>query len=123
MAKKKRETKRKEIRKSLVEQLKNKGADIPAFMDQVEDYMRMWDQKEDLAASIPALKKIVEEIDAMPIAQKEAYFKMMLDTNKQILDTIKQQRDTNRQQLAMLKAMDITTDKVIRTDGDDSDDL
>ena len=48
----KRENLRKAVRKSLVEQLKAKGADIDLYKDQVNDYMMMWDLKEKLKDDI-----------------------------------------------------------------------
>lgn len=46
MAKKKRETIRKEVRKSLEKQLVAKGADIGLYADKIDDYMALWDLKE-----------------------------------------------------------------------------
>lgn len=43
---KKQETIRKDVRGSLISQLKSKGADIPLYTDKIEDYMALWDQKE-----------------------------------------------------------------------------
>lgn len=43
---KKQETIRKDVRGSLINQLKSKGADIPLYTDKIEDYMALWDQKE-----------------------------------------------------------------------------
>ena len=42
----------KEVRKDLLDQLKCRGADTPAFRDLVEDYMSLWLTKELLRADI-----------------------------------------------------------------------
>ena len=46
MAVKSQKTRRKEIKKSLIEQLRSRGSDIALFADQVDDYMQLWDLKE-----------------------------------------------------------------------------
>lgn len=46
MARKKKENIRKDVRKSLVNQLKAKGADIGLYTDKIDDYMALWDLKE-----------------------------------------------------------------------------
>ena len=118
MAKKKRETKRKEIRKSLVEQLKNKGADEAMFLDQIEDYMMFWDQKESLKSTAEIVSDMIERIvqdDDWDDSSEQA--KVILNANKQMMDGYRQIRDTNRQMLSILKAMDITTEKIIKKDG------
>ncbi len=48
----KRETVRKRVKTSLEDQLKAKGADIDLFIDQIKDYMTMWDLKEQLKDDI-----------------------------------------------------------------------
>ena len=118
MAKKKRETKRKEIRKSLVEQLKNKGADEAMFLDQIEDYMMFWDQKESLKSTAEIVSDMIERIvqdEDWDDSSEQA--KVILNANKQMMDGYRQIRDTNRQMLSILKAMDITTEKIIKKDG------
>ena len=118
MAKKKRENRRKDVRKSLIEQLKSKGADEAMFMDQVEDYMTFWDQKETLKEMVTVLAEMLRDINEDPDWPIEDRVRTVLDTNRQIMEGNKQLRDTNRQMLSVLKAMDITTDKIIKKDGD-----
>lgn len=118
MAKKKRETKRKEIRKSLVEQLKNKGADEAMFLDQIEDYMMFWDQKESLKSAAEIVSGMIERLNQDDDwDDPEELTKVILNANKQMMDGYRQIRDTNRQMLSILKAMDITTEKIIKKDG------
>lgn len=100
MALKKRETVRKEVKKSLIEQLRNKGADIALFTDQIEDYMAMWDLKEQLKDDIrdTGLRTRDGKDNASP----------------------KQLPIVNRQMLALLKILGISTDNIIRDgEGDD----
>ena len=100
MAVKSRKTRRKEIRKSLIEQLENKGADIALFADQVEDYMQLWELKE----------MLIEDIR---------------ETGLRISDgkdntSPKQLPIVNRQMLALLKVLGVTTDGIV---GEEDDDL
>ena len=100
MALKSQKTRRKEIRKSLVEQLKNKGADIALFADQVDDYMQLWDLKE----------MLIEDIK---------------ETGRRTSDgkdntSPKQLPIVNRQMLSLLKVLGITTDGIV---GEEDDDL
>ena len=102
MAKMKRENLRKKIRKSLMDQLKNKGADIALYADLVEDYMSLWDLKEMLVTDI-------KETGLRTPDLKDS-------------SSPKQLPIVNRQMLAMLKTMKLSTDEIISS-GSDSDDL
>lgn len=98
MARKKRENLMKDIRRSLVEQLRAKGADVALYMDQIEDYMTMWDLKDKYAEAIrAATADMVSDKDFMPAKQ----FPII-----------------NRQMLALLKQMDISPDGIVK-EGDD----
>ena len=99
MAAKKRSTVRKNVRKSLIEQLKRRGSDIALFEDQIEDYMAQWDLKEAL----------IEDIK---------------DTGLRTMDgkdnsSVKMLPIVNRQMLAILKALKITPDDVLIEGEDD----
>ncbi len=107
----KRETVRKRVKKSLVEQLKAKGADVDIFNDQINDYMSMWDLKEDLKNDI-----------------LENGLRMMYHTangGKAEKDnpSVKQLPAVNKQMLMLLKQMNISTDKAVKEGGDSGDDL
>ena len=107
----KRETVRKRVKKSLVEQLKAKGADVYIFNDQINDYMSMWDLKEDLKNDI-----------------LENGLRMMYQTangGKAEKDnpSVKQLPAVNKQMLMLLKQMNISTDKAVKEGGDSGDDL
>lgn len=98
MARKKRENLMRDIRRSLVEQLRSKGADVALYMDQIEDYMTMWDLKDKYAAAIrEATVSEIADKDFMPAKQ----FPVI-----------------NRQMLTLLKQMDISPDGVVK-EGDD----
>jgi hypothetical protein len=100
MAAKKRKTVRKEVRKSLIEQLKNKGADIALFTDQVEDYMQLWDLKEMLIDDI-------QETGLRTADGKD-------NTSPKQLPVV------NRQMLALLKTLGVTTSDIV---GEEDDNL
>ena len=98
MSKKKRSTIRKEVKKSLVDQLKRKGADIALFKDQVDDYMAMWDLKEQL----------IEDIRETGLRTSDGK-----DNSSP-----KQLPIVNRQMLSLLKILQIAPDDVL-IEGDD----
>lgn len=107
----KRENLRKEVRKSLVDQLKAKGADIYLYKDQVNDYMMMWDLKE-------KLKDDIEE-NGLRMSYRAANGGSAEKDNP----SVKQIPLINKQMLMLLKQLDISTDKVVKEGGGDSDDL
>ena len=101
-----------------MEQLKNKGADEAMFLDQIEDYMMFWDQKENLKSAAEIVSDMIERINQDDDwDDPEELTKVILSANKQMMDGYRQIRDTNRQMLSILKAMDITTEKIIKKDG------
>ena len=102
MGKIKQETIRKRVEKSLKQQLVSKGADVEIFKNMIDDYMRLWDLK-------------------------EMYFEDVKENGRRVdgkeNTSPKQIPIVNRQMLAILKQMDITTDNVVREDGEDNDAL
>lgn len=111
MAKKKRENLRKDIEKSLKEQLSAKGADIELFSDQLRDYMMMWDLKEMLKDDIAENGLRLEYTTANGgRAEKDN-------------PSVKQIPLINKQMLMLLKQLDISTDKVVKDGVDLNDDL
>ncbi len=111
MGKIKTETIRSRVKKSLIEQLKAKGADIDIFTDQINDYMAMWDLKECLKADI-----------------EENGLRMMYSTAnggraEKDNPSVKQLPAVNKQMLMLLKQMEISTDNAVRKGGDKSDAL
>ena len=122
MAKKKRETRRKEVRISLLQQVESKGADIALFLDQIEDYMAFWDQKEMLRDAAAVTQELIMRSKPEPGGDRMAYMKAILEANRQLLDANKQMIATNRQMLSILKAMDVSTGNIVKA-GEDIDQL
>ena len=105
----KKETLRKRVKKSLIEQLEAKGADVEVFLDQINDYMTMWDLKESLKDDI-----------------KENGLRMYYrasngGSTEKDNPSVKQLPVVNKQMLMLLKQMDIYTDKAVK-EGCDMDD-
>lgn len=109
MGKLKRETLRARVKKSLIEQLEAKGADVYVFTDQIDDYMAMWDLKESLK----------DDINENGLRM----FYMASNGGKAEKDnpSVKQLPVVNKQMLMLLKQMDISTDKAVK-EGCDMDD-
>lgn len=107
----KRETVRKRVKKSLIEQLESKGADVDIFIDQINDYMTMWDLKENLKDDI--LK------NGLRMMYKTANGGKAEKDNP----SVKQLPAVNKQMLMLLKQMDISTDKAVKGGGDSCDAL
>ena len=111
LAKKKRETLRKEVEESLKEQLQAKGADIDLFNDQIKDYMTMWDLKE-------MLKDDIQE-NGLRLNYATANGGFAEKDNP----SVKQIPLINKQMLMLLKQLDISTDKAVKNGVDLDDDL
>lgn len=107
-----RETNRKKmVRKSLEDQLKAKGADIDLFLDQINDYMTMWDLKE-------KLKEDIAE-NGLRLMYRTANGSKAEKDNP----SVKQIPLINKQMLMLLKQLEISTDNAARSGDDRSDDL
>ncbi len=105
----KKETLRKRVKKSLIEQLEAKGADVEVFLDQINDYMTMWDLKE-------SLKDDIKENGL------RMYYRASNGGNTEKDNpSVKQLPVVNKQMLMLLKQMDISTDKAVK-EGCDMDD-
>lgn len=102
MGKIKPETIRKRVEKSLKQQLVSKGADVEIFKNMIDDYMRLWDLKEMYFEDVKE--------NGLRVDGKE-------NTSPKQIPIV------NRQMLAILKQMDITTDNVVREDGEENDAL
>ena len=102
MGKIKPETIRKRVEKSLKQQLVSKGADVEIFKNMLDDYMRLWDLKEMYFQDVKE--------NGLRVDGKE-------NTSPKQIPIV------NRQMLAILKQMDITTDNVVREDGEENDAL
>ena len=102
MGKIKPETIRKRVEKSLKQQLVSKGADVEIFKNMIDDYMRLWDLKEMYFEDVKE--------NGLRVDGKE-------NTSPKQIPIV------NRQMLAILKQMDITTENVVREDGEENDAL
>lgn len=107
----KRETVRKRVKKSLVEQLVAKGADVEIFMDQINDYMAMWDLKECL------------KDDITKNGLRMLYITANGGKAEKDNPSVKQLPAVNKQMLMLLKQMDISTDKAVKDGGGLCDEL
>ena len=90
-------------------QLEAKGADIDMFNDQINDYMTMWDLKEQLKDDIKEHGLRMKYLTANGgYAEKDN-------------PSVKQLPLINKQMLMLIKQLDISTDKVVK-DGEKADD-
>ena len=99
MAVKSQKTRRKEIKKSLIEQLRSRGSDIALFADQVDDYMQLWDLKE----------MLIEDIRETGLRTEDGKD----NTSPKQLPIV------NRQMLSLLKTLGVTTDNIVGGEDDD----
>ena len=102
MGKIKPKTIRKRVEKSLRQQLVSKGADVEIFKNLIDDYMGLWDLKEMYFEDVKE--------NGLRVDGKE-------NTSPKQIPIV------NRQMLAILKQMDITTENVVREDGEENDAL
>lgn len=102
MAQIKRETLRKRVRKSLVEQLEAKGADIDLFTDQINDYMHLWDLKE-------LLQEDIKE-NGLRLAYRTAAGNLTQKDNP----SVKSITTVNKQMLTLLRHLGISTDNAVK---------
>ena len=102
--------KRKEVREDLIQQLSAKKANTKYFEDMVNDYMRLWDTKQKLAADIR--KRGVVYTDKSSVGVE------MLKNNPSVKELV----NVNRQMLSILGTLSLTTENVLREQpGDDAD--
>ena len=82
--------KRSMIRNDLIRQLESKGADTKYYLNLVEDYMFLYDQKEMLQKNIEENGAIVEYVNSrgIPSRKKNEACDMLLKTNMQMLKTL-----------------------------------
>ena len=103
----KKETWRKRIKESLIGQLRAKGSDIDLFVDQINDYMTLWDLKEKLKADIEEVGLRIDYVTANGT-------EMSRDNG-----SVKQLPVVNKQMLMLLKQLGVSTDVVIKVGEDD----
>ena len=97
----------KKIKESLMQQLKEKNADVEHFISLVDDYVWYYEQE----------KAMQDDIKNRGLSYKtiSSQGKEYLKDNPSIKNAVMY----NKQKLAILKEMQLTTANVIKTDGDD----
>ena len=98
---------RQRIKESLLEQLEMKGADMDHFVDLVEDYMSLWDVKNDLLEDIKKRGVMYKDFSSVGIE--------MMKNNPSVRELV----GINRQMLSILKDLDINTKTVALFNDDD----
>lgn len=96
----------KKIKESLIQQLKNKGANVDHFLSLVDDYVWYYEQEKDMQKDIKEKGRTYPGISA---SGKE-YEKENPSVKNAVI--------YNKQKLAILKQLELTTDNV----GSDNDD-
>lgn len=98
-----------DVRESLIEQLKEKSADVACFSDLIEDYMKLWDIKNKLATDINKRGVVYEDVSSVGIPMKK--------NNPSVKEIV----NVNRQMLAILEKLGIRTEKCVASGDDDAD--
>lgn len=88
-----------QVKKSLLEQLTQMGANIPFFEDLVEDYMCLWDVKNELQKDIKERGVTYKDVSSVGVE--------MMKNNP----STKELAMVNRQMLSILEKMGLSTDK------------
>ena len=72
---------------SLKEQLKSRGADIPYFIDLVEDYGKLWNIKNKLITDINTRGVVYDDVSSVgvPMKKNNPSTKELLGVNRQML--------------------------------------
>lgn len=96
----------KEIKQSLIEQLKNKNADIDHFLSLVDDYVFLHKQEKQMQKDIRIRGRTYEYMSASGYKSEKE--------NPSVKNAIMY----NKQKLAILKELGLTTEKVIKPDDD-----
>ena len=75
---------------SLKEQLKLKGADIPCFIDLVEDYGKLWNIKNKLITDINTRGVVYDDVSSVgvPMKKNNPSTKELLGVNRQMLSIL-----------------------------------
>lgn len=107
MAEKRKRPTEAQIRESLYTQLQAKEADVPHFVDLIEEYMEFWRIE----------KKLEADIKKRGIHYEE---KMSTGVSKTVNNpSVKDKVAVSKQKQAILEKLGITTDNNISADGDE----
>ena len=79
--------KKTDVIKSLKEQLKSRGADIPCFLDLIDDYGKLWTIKNKLIADINKRGVVYDDVSSVgvPMKKNNPSTKELLGVNRQML--------------------------------------
>jgi len=94
------------VRKSLLAQLAAMGADRECFISLVNDYMHLWDIKEDLIKDIEVRSVMYEDVSAVGVT--------MMKNNPSTKELVM----VSKQMLQILKDLRLTTDMAATGGGD-----
>ena len=98
---------KKEIKRSIIEQLEKKGANIAIFADLINDYMSLWDIKNDLQNDIKERGITYEDFNSHGI-------KVTKDN-----PSVKNLININRQMLAIIEKLKLDPNSIIPTEDED----
>jgi hypothetical protein len=97
----------KNIKASLIGQLKNRGADLACFLGLIDDYMTLW-----------AIERLLEaDIDARGIVYKD--FSSVGTEMQKNNPSVKELVGINRQMLAIIEKLNLSTNEVGAGDEDE----
>lgn len=79
-----------DIINSLKEQLKSRGADIPCFIDLIDDYGRLWTIKNKLITDINKRGVVYDDVSSVgvPMKKNNPSTKELLGVNRQMLSIL-----------------------------------
>lgn len=98
----------KELKQSLVSQLKNRNAIVPFWIEMVDEFIYLWKQLKILKKGIKAAGLFEEEIYNNSGAKR-------LKPNPML----KEIRETEKQMLLILEKMKLSTENIVSDDSDD----
>jgi len=97
----------KQIKESLINQLKNKGANIEVFLSLIDDYIWYWTQEKEMQKDIKINKRAYK-----------AYSASGKEYDKEN-PSVKNALMYNKQKLAILKELDLNTKNIVNDDNDE----
>ena len=103
--------KKKSVVESLTDQLIQMGADSDCFIDLVNDYMGLWEIKNDLLKDIKKRGVVYTDVSSVGVPMQK--------NNPSVKELV----NVNRQMVSILDRLNITTDKCVPPTGDDECDL
>lgn len=97
----------KKIKASLIEQLHSKGADIDVLVDRINDYIKLWEIKENLQSSIETDGTIIEECNNVGAMIKKTH------------PAIAQLLAVDKQMIALAKHLELEPSKIAAVEDDE----